>query len=86
MAATVRIRDQLWTIVVSKRMPRKYAGLCEYARKRIRVKAGMTLPETLATAIHEAVHATLPELEEADVAAVEAACMDVIKVVMGVSG
>lgn len=75
---SVDIGGQTWRVSVRKRLPKKTVGLCDYATRTIYIKRGLNIYDTVGTAIHEAVHATMPRASEDAVANVERAAVAVV--------
>lgn len=65
----VRIHRQWWTVRLQQPRDPTLVGECDISRRVVRVAPTLTHTETLATAIHETLHALLPEWDEPNVEA-----------------
>lgn len=74
----VRIRGKWWRVVYGRAPKYKVVGMCDYASRTLYItRRG----EPYSTAIHEALHAALPDLDEDAILATELAVVDTLKAV-----
>jgi hypothetical protein len=74
----VRIGGQYWRVVLGTH-PGSCCGQCDYQTRTITVRQSLPPLERKATAIHEALHAAYPDLDEDAVMRGEYAVMSVLR-------
>ncbi len=72
-AKRIRIRGQIWKLIVGRPPGNKCDGICDYQTKTIYIRK--TAPDRVGTTIHETLHACLPDVEEYAIIETEKAIM-----------
>jgi hypothetical protein len=78
MRKRVRIAGRYWRVVLGK-PPGTNLGECDYATRTITIRDTLQPIERKGTAIHEALHAAYPDLDEDAVLRGEYAVMSVLR-------
>lgn len=80
VAHPARPAVRTWDVRFARRgeLPRGWLGCCDHEARLILIRRSLDGPERRATAIHEALHAALPDIGEEAIQRAEEAVVDVL--------